>query len=87
VENFVTSNSNSLINEIKDDMKTKIKREFYDLYIRDRVLINRNDLILEEYIGRGNYGCVYRGILNLEEDGDEEVAVKRLQICEFLKFK
>jgi hypothetical protein len=82
VENFVTSNSNSLINEIKDDMKTKIKREFYEIYIRDRVLINRNDLILEEYVGRGNYGCVYRGILKLEED--EEVAVKRLQICEFL---
>ncbi len=68
-------------------MKTKIKREFYDLYIRDRVLINRNDLILEEYIGRGNYGCVFRGKLNLEEDQDEEVAVKRLQICEFLQFK
>jgi hypothetical protein len=82
VENFVTSNSNSLINEIKDDMKTKIKREFYEIYIRDRVLINRNDLILEEYVGRGNYGCVFRGILKLEED--EEVAVKRLQICEFL---
>ncbi len=82
MENFVTSNSNSLINEIKDDMKTKIKREFYEIYIRDRVLINRNDLILEEYVGRGNYGCVFRGILKLEED--EEVAVKRLQICEFL---
>jgi hypothetical protein len=82
VENFVTSNSNSLINEIKDDMKTKIKREFYEIYVRDRVLINRNDLILEEYVGRGNYGCVFRGILKLEED--EEVAVKRLQICEFL---
>jgi hypothetical protein len=86
VESFVTSNSNSLINEIID-MKTKIKREFYELYLRDQVLINISDLILEEYIGRGNYGCVYRGILNLEEDGDEEVAVKRLQICEFLKFK
>jgi hypothetical protein len=84
VENFVTSNSNSLINEINDDMKTKIKREFYELYIRDRVLINRSDLILEEYIGQGNYGCVYRGKLNLEEDQDEKVAVKRLQICEFL---
>jgi hypothetical protein len=82
VENFVTSNSNSLTNEIKDDMKTKIKREFYEVYVRDRVLINRNDLILEEYVGRGNYGCVFRGILKLEED--EEVAVKRLQICEFL---
>ncbi len=84
MENFVTSNSNSLINEINDDMKTKIKREFYELYIRDRVLINRSDLILEEYIGQGNYGCVYRGKLNLEEDQDEKVAVKRLQICEFL---
>ncbi len=83
MENFVTSNSNSIINEI-NDIKTKIKREFYDLYIRDRVLINRSDLILEEYIGRGNYGCVYRGILNWEGDQDEEVAVKRLQICEFL---
>ncbi len=82
MENFVTSNSNSLTNEIKDDMKTKIKREFYEIYVRDRVLINRNDLILEEYVGRGNYGCVFRGILKLEED--EEVAVKRLQICEFL---
>ncbi len=82
MENFVTSNSNSLTNEIKDDMKTKIKREFYEVYVRDRVLINRNDLILEEYVGRGNYGCVFRGILKLEED--EEVAVKRLQICEFL---
>ncbi len=82
MESFVPSNSNSLINEIKDDIKTKIKREFYEVYLRDRVLINRSDLILEEYIGRGNYGCVYRGILKLEED--EEVAVKRLQICEFL---
>jgi hypothetical protein len=48
------------------------------------VLINRSDLILEEYVGRGNYGCVYRGILNLDEDEGEEVAVKTLQICEFL---
>ncbi len=83
MESFVPSNSNSLINEIKDDIKTKIKREFYEVYLRDRVLINRSDLILEEYIGRGNYGCVYRGILKLEDE-NEEVAVKRLQICEFL---
>jgi ribosomal protein RSM22 (predicted rRNA methylase) len=83
VESFVPSNSNSLINEIKDDIKTKIKREFYEVHLRDRVLINRSDLILEEYIGRGNYGCVYRGILKLEDE-NEEVAVKRLQICEFL---
>ncbi len=84
MQDFLTWNSNALISEITDDMKTKIKREFYDLYLTDQVLINRSDLILKECIGRGNYGLVYRAILKLEENEVEEVAVKVLENRKFV---
>jgi hypothetical protein len=69
------------------DIKNKIKREFFQINRRKEILIHRNYLILCECIGRGNFGSVYKGILNMTANQSEEVAVKRLQICKFLKFK
>ncbi len=77
----------SLMVEKTIDIKTKIRREFCDLNRWDQILIERSDLSLREYIGRGNFGCVYKGILKLaENEHEEEVAVKILESCEFIFF-
>jgi hypothetical protein len=73
--------------EITIDIKAKIRREFYDLYRRDQILIERSYLSLRECIGRGNFGCVYKGILKSTENEHEEVAVKILESCEFMFFR
>jgi hypothetical protein len=74
-----------LIDETIYDIKTKIKREFCDLNRRDLILIDKNDLSLGECIGRGNFGCVFKGFLNTGENLVEEVAVKRLENCKSTK--
>ncbi len=67
------------------DIKTKIRREFCELNKRDQILIERSDLSLREWIGRENFGCVYKGILKLaENEHEEEVAVKILESCKFM---
>ncbi len=82
MDDFVPSNWHLLDGEILD-IKTKIKQEFYGLYQKDKIFINGYNLILEDCIGRGNYGCVYKGKLNLVDNKVEEVAVKRLENCKF----
>jgi hypothetical protein len=89
-QNFLENNSetldrNSLIDETIYDIKAKIKREFCDLNRKDRILIDKNDLLLEKCIGRGNFGCVFKGFLNTAENLIEEVAVKMLENCKFTK--
>jgi len=83
--NSETLDRNSLINETIYGIKTKIKREFCDLNRKDRILIDKNDLLLEKCIGRGNFGCVFKGFLNTAENLVEEVAVKMLENCKFTK--
>ncbi len=68
-------------------IKTKIKREFSDINGGNEILIDRNYLVLCECIGRGYFGSVYKGILNMAANQSEEVAVKKLQNCKFFKFK
>jgi hypothetical protein len=75
----------SLIDETNYETKTKIKREFCDLNRSDRILIDKSDLLLEKCIGRGNFGCVFKGFLNTVENLVEEVAVKMLENCKFTK--
>ncbi len=65
----------------KNDMKSRIKEEFIEKHIRDDVLIERNDIILGECIGRGNFGCVYKGIIKSTNNEVEEVAIKTLENC------
>jgi hypothetical protein len=84
VDDFTTLNQNSSIAQTTSDIKAKIKQEFSDLYRNDKILIDRTDLTLGECIGRGNYGNVYKGILNLAGIEVEEVAVKRLGDCKFI---
>jgi hypothetical protein len=79
---LLIENSNKTIN----DIKTKIKREFFDTNRGNEILVNRTNLNLGDCIGRGNFGCIYKGFLNLAEN-ETEVAVKRLENCEFLYFK
>ncbi len=74
-----------MIDETNYDTKTKIKREFCDLYRSDRILIDKSDLLLEKCMGRGNFGCVFKGFLNTTENLVEEVAVKILENCKFTK--
>ncbi len=82
MDDFVPSNWHLLDGEIPD-IKTKIKREFCSLYRKDKIFINRYDLILEDCIGRGNYGSVYKGKLKSADKKVEEVAVKRLENSKF----
>ncbi len=69
------------------DIKNKIKREFFDINRGNEILIDRTYLILCECIGRGNFGSVYKGVLNMAPNESEEVAVKRLQNCKLFQFK
>jgi hypothetical protein len=63
------------------DMKSRMKEEFIEKHIADDVLIERNYLILGECIGRGNFGCVYKGIIRSTNNEVEEVAIKTLENC------
>jgi hypothetical protein len=87
VNDSFTSSQQYLTIERTDDIKNKIKREFSDLYRGNEILIDRTYLILCKCIGRGNFGCVYKGVLNMARNESEEVAVKRLENCKFFKFK
>ncbi len=78
-----TSNREYLMIEPVYDIKNKIKREFCDINRGNEILIDRTHLILCECIGRGNFGSVYKGILNMTENESEELAVKRLESCKF----
>jgi hypothetical protein len=69
------------------DIRNKIKRQFCDINRGNEILIERVYLILCECIGRGNFGSVCKGILNMAGNESEEVAVKRLENCKFFKFK
>ncbi len=83
--NSETLERNFLIDETIYDIRTKIKREFCDLNRSDRILIHTNDILLGKCIGRGNFGCVFKGFLNTVENRAEEVAVKMLENCKFTK--
>ncbi len=82
-----TSIHEYLIIEPTYGIKNRIKREFSDINGGNEILIDRTYLILCECIGRGNFGSVYKGILNISGNESEEVAVKRLENCKFFKFK
>jgi hypothetical protein len=45
-------------------------------------LIEKINLVFEDRIGEGEFGCVYKGILFLNENEHEEVAIKTLRSCE-----
>jgi len=64
-----------------NDVKSRIKEEFIEKHKRADVLIERNDITLRECIGRGNFGCVYKGIFKSTNNEVEEVAVKTLENC------
>ncbi len=82
----LTSNHEYLMIEPTNDIKNKIKRQFSDTNRGNEILIDRTHLILCECIGRGNFGSVYKGILNMVANHSEELAVKRLENCKFSKF-
>ncbi len=78
---------NSVNSEITCDIKKKIKRQFSDSHRSDKILIERNDLVLKEWIGRGNYGFVFKAVLKLNENEEKELAAKRLDKCEIFQFR
>ncbi len=87
MNDFLTSNHEYLMIEPTNDIKNKIKRQFSDTNRGNEILIDRTHLILCECIGRGNFGSVYKGILNMAANQSEELAVKRLENCKFFKLK
>ncbi len=87
VTDCMTSNREYLIIEPAHHIKNKIKRQFSQINRGNEILIDRTYLILCECIGRGYFGRVYKGILNIAGNESEELAVKRLENCKFFKFK
>jgi proto-oncogene tyrosine-protein kinase Met len=48
----------------------------------EHILIERSNITLEDVIGQGHFGCVYRGKLySPEKEIEREVAVKTLHSC------
>ncbi len=84
VNHCVTSNHEYLMIVPTYGIKNKIKREFSDINGGNEILIDRTYLTLCECLGRGNFGSVYKGILNISGNKSEDVAVKRLENCKFL---
>ncbi len=71
------------IEKTSHQTKIRIKEDIIDILKEDHILIERNDLILKECIGKGNFGCVYKGVLSSNKSESEEVAVKTLENCKF----
>jgi hypothetical protein len=74
------------ISEVERKTYVRIREEFIDSLRQDRILIDRKNFILQDSIGQGNYGCVYKGILE-ENEFKEEIAVKTLNNCKFHFFQ
>jgi hypothetical protein len=63
---------------IKMNMKDKLIEQIIKKLEEKNLLVDRNSLDLQEVLGNGNFGIVYKALLN--NDGNEiEVAVKTLK--------
>jgi hypothetical protein len=62
---------------------SRIKKEFIESHREEIIFIERADIDFDRKneIGKGNFACVYKGILFTKESGNEEVAVKVLHSC------
>ncbi len=69
-----------------NDMNCRIKEKYIEILRAEQILIGRNDLVIGDVIGQGNFGCVFKGKLSSNENKfEEEVAVKTLDNCKFHK--
>jgi len=60
------------------NMKNKLNEQMIKILEEKNLLVDRNSLNLQEVLGNGNFGIVYKALLN--NDGNEiEVAVKTLK--------
>ncbi len=60
------------------NMKDKLIEQIIKKLEEKNLLVDRNSLDLQEVLGNGNFGIVYKALLN--NDGNEiEVAVKTLK--------
>ncbi len=71
---LIEAESNVIRFQIREDLLNSLRNE--------HMLIERSDLVIDEIIGKGNFGLVYKGILSSDE-GSVEVAVKALYGCEY----
>jgi hypothetical protein len=61
------------------NMKNKLNEQMIKILEEKNLLVDRNSLNLQEVLGNGNFGIVYKALLN--NDGNEiEVAVKTLKV-------
>jgi hypothetical protein len=59
-----------------------VSEEIIVLLKAEHKLIERSDIVLEDVIGEGQFGCVKKGILFYPElEQNTDVAVKTLQNC------
>ncbi len=84
MDNLVVVYRKPMIGETSTDIRTKIKREFFDSYKKDRITVDISDLNLREFIGRGHFGSICKGILNSAQNNVELVAVKKLEKSELI---
>jgi transcriptional regulator CtsR len=64
---------------IKKNMKNKLNEQIIKILDEKNLLVDRNSLNLQEVLGSGNFGIVYKALFN--NDGNEiEVAVKTLKV-------
>ncbi len=87
MSNFVDLKPHTLIGAATNDQKNKIKQEFLASHRNDTIIIEKQNLVLKEWIGMGNYGFVYKAFLKLDGNRSEKLAVKKLDNCEFLEFR
>ena len=60
--------------------REKLEQNFSQTLEEENRLINRNRLQLEEKLGEGNFGIIYKALLNDPNDGNIlEVAVKTVK--------
>ena len=65
----------------------QVSEETMNLLRAESILIPRENLTLEQVLGQGAFGCVYKGLMRApEKEAEREVALKTLQSCESFKF-
>ena len=65
----------------------QVSDETMNLLRAESILIPRENLTLEQVLGQGAFGCVYKGLMRApEKEAEREVALKTLQSGWFFEY-